>query len=282
LGVRIPLGAQYLNRYAPMVKWQLDICTAVFGTVAQASNPSGCTRNNNNMLLIDKPVGISSFGVVAAVRKATGVKKVGHAGTLDPLASGLMLVLVGREETKQAGKLLGHSKAYEATVRLGERRSTGDLEGEVLESVDLAKITRVTLEDGLKQALKEMQGTLRLPVPAYSAVKQGGQRLYSKARKGQEIVLPMRDMLVHKAELLELTRVTLESGLIAYEVRVLFDVASGVYIRSLAEELGDKLGYPATTAALRRISIDKYSISDAQSLSAVKSGADLIQHQIGV
>jgi tRNA pseudouridine55 synthase len=239
------------------------------------------------MLLIDKPVDISSFGVVATVRRATGVKKVGHAGTLDPLASGLMLILIGRDETKRAGELLGLDKTYIATVRIGESRTTGDLEGEVLESKDMADVARVTIENGLKQALKEMQGTLQLPVPAYSAIKQDGQRLYKKARKGQDIDLPIRDMHVYKAELLDVARVTLNKQdnydtRVVYDVRVMFYVKSGVYIRSLAEELGKRLGHPATLAALRRINIGKYTIENSQSLDSIKSRAELISHKIDV
>ncbi len=271
----------------------MDI-TAVFGTVVGGSNPSGCT--NLIMLLIDKPVGISSFGVVGAVRRTTGIKKVGHAGTLDPLASGLMLILVGREETKQAGTLLGLDKSYEATVRIGERRTTGDLEGDILEHVDMSglDITRVTIENGLKHALKSMVDTLDLPVPAYSAIKRGGQRLYSKARKGQVFDLPVRAMKVYKAELLEVTQVTISGddtteSRDVLEVKVLFTVASGVYIRSLSEELGKRLvsakyqsGLPATTSALRRITIDKYSIKDAQTVDDVNNGLELIHHKIDV
>lgn len=230
------------------------------------------------MLLIDKPVGISSFGVVAAVRRATGVKKVGHAGTLDPLATGLMLVLVGKDETKRASELIGLCKSYEAIVRIGEQRDTGDLEGAVVTcDTNMGVITRETV----KTELKTMVGTMRLPVPAYSAVKQGGQRLYKKARKKQRFILPVRDMTVNNVELLDLQEVILwdsaDSPRRGYEAKVMFAVESGVYIRSLAEELGKRvgefagidIGYPATTAALRRMSIGEYSIKDAQTLDSI-------------
>ncbi len=234
------------------------------------------------MLLVDKPLGISSFKVVSIVRRITGVKKVGHAGTLDPLATGLMLILVGRDETKRAGELLGLDKSYIATVRLGQKRSTGDLEGDVLESEDMSKVTRVTLQSGLKQALKDMQGTLQLPVPIYSAIKQNGQRLYKKARKGQKITPPIRNMHVYKANLLNLTHVTLDNNEMVYEAKIMFYVKSGVYVRSLAEELGKKLGYPATLSNLRRISIGKYSIENAQILDNVSEVSELIAHKIDV
>ncbi len=244
------------------------------------SNPSGCTVNI--MLLIDKPVGISSFAIVAHVRRVTGVKKVGHAGTLDPLASGLMLILVGREETKQAAKLLGLDKVYKTTVRIGEERDTGDLEGKmVAHATNLDSVTRETLERDIKQALETMTGINKLPVPAYSAIKQDGQRLYKKARKDQEIILPIRDMYVCSARLLSLTRVTIRD-IVMYEADIEFSVASGVYIRSLSEELGRRVGYPATTAKLRRISIAEYSIKDAQVLDEVNNNNELIHHEINV
>ncbi len=219
------------------------------------------------MLLIDKPIGISSFGVVAAVRRLTGVKKVGHAGTLDPLASGLMLILVGREETKKAEGLLGLDKSYETIIRIGEQRTTGDLEGTI---VTCATINEQITRETIKAALKTMVGTLKLPVPAYSAIKREGQRLYAKARKGQVFDLPIREMVVNNAKLIDLKEVILWDSKSkcrrGYEASIIFDVASGVYIRSLAEELGKKLGYPATTAGLRRITVGEYSIKDAKIL----------------
>ena len=234
------------------------------------------------MLLVDKPAAISSFGVVAAVRRVTGVKKVGHAGTLDPLATGLMLVLVGKEETRQAESLLGLSKSYEVVVRIGEKRDTGDLEGEIISrDTDMTVITRETL----KKTLKTMVGTFNLPVPAYSAIKRGGQRLYAKARKGQEFELPMRDMVVHAVEFKDVKEMVLWSDdggecWRGYEVRCIFNVASGVYIRSLSEELGKRLGSVATTAELRRLMVGEYGIKSAQSLEDVRNGVKLIQYSI--
>ncbi len=265
LGVRIPLGAHY---FAKELRSAQQI-----------------------MLLIDKPVGISSFGVVAAVRRATGVKKVGHAGTLDPLASGLMLVLVGKDETKQASELLGLNKSYRAVVRIGESRTTGDLEGEI---VTRATISNNVTRETLQKALKAMVGTMILPVPAYSAMKQGGQPLYKKVRKKQRFILPMREMTVHVAELKGLQEVVLwdvpDMPRRGYEATVLFNVESGVYVRSLAEELGKRVGelldveggYPATLSALRRLTVGEYDINDAQTLDKIENGISLIQHEIGV
>ncbi len=234
------------------------------------------------MLLLDKPAGISSFDVVAAVRRATGVKKVGHAGTLDPLATGLMLILVGKEETRQAESLLGLDKSYEVVVRIGEQRDTGDLEGKIVAcdtAIDI--LTRETAE----KTLKNMVGALKLPVPAYSAIKRGGQRLYAKARKGQKFDVPMRNMVVHSVEFKDIKERILwsEDGSECwrgYEVRCIFTVASGVYVRSLSEELGKRLGSVATTAELRRLTVGKCSVESAQNLEDVRNGVKLIQHDI--
>ena len=227
-----------------------------------------------SMLLIDKPAGISSFGVVAAVRRATGVKKVGHAGTLDPLATGLLLVLVGKEETRQAQRLLGLDKSYETVIRLGERRNTGDLEGDI---VSCERNMPVIASGKMQKILKDMIGTHTLPVPQYSAVKCNGQRLYTCARKGHDVHVPLRDMHVYDVQYSAMQEVILWSDdgnecWRGYEVQTLFTVASGVYIRSLSEAFGQRLGYPATTAGLRRISIGAYNIANAQSLASIKAG----------
>jgi tRNA pseudouridine55 synthase len=243
------------------------------------------------MLLIDKPIGISSFGIVAAVRRATGIKKVGHTGTLDPLATGLMLVLVGREETKQAQKLSGLDKSYDVVIRVGEQRDTGDLEGKIISrATNISIITHETI----KNTINDMVGTLQLPVPAYSAIKRNGQRLYAKARKGHVVECPIRDMTVHSTEFVGMQEVLLWSDdgsecWRGYEVNAVFSVASGVYIRSLSEEFGRMLGQAgcgnslsATTVKLRRIRIGEYGVCDAQSMDDVSSVAKLIHRNIGV
>lgn len=209
------------------------------------------------LILIDKPKGISSFDVIRRLRRELNIRKMGHAGTLDPLASGLMLIGVGAG-TKKLNGYLKLPKSYETEVLLGERRSTGDMEGEVLESKDVEEID----EDEIRKALESMVGTLTLPVPVYSAIKQGGQPLYKKARKGKEITeLPVRNMEVRSFEY----RGARMEGNRAV-VSVVWDVASGVYIRSLAEEFGNRLGYPATVYSLRRTKIGDYSVADARGI----------------
>ncbi len=210
-----------------------------------------------NMLLVDKPKGITSFDVIRRLRVELGIRKMGHAGTLDPLASGLMIIGIN-EGTKKLNDYLKLPKTYEVVVRVGERRSTGDMEGEILEEEIVEKLDAVDVQS----ALESMVGTLSLPVPIYSAVKRGGVPLYKKARTGKEIAyIPMRDMEVRG---FELKNVEVENG--RAHILLSWDVASGVYIRSLAEALGRRLGYPATTEDLRRTKIGAFSVVDARKI----------------
>ena len=213
------------------------------------------------LLLIDKPVGKTSMDVIRVLRRKLGIKKIGHAGTLDPLATGLMLVGVG-PGTKKLTELVNLDKEYMAEVRIGERRSTGDLEGVILEESEVVDLSKESVE----QALKSMLGTLTLPVSAYSAIKVDGVPMYKKARKAEqkgEVVddVPIREMRVDEAELLSFK---ISGGRAVATVR--FKVGSGTYIRSLAEELGRRLNYPATLQNLRRTKVGKFDIKDAQPL----------------
>lgn len=216
------------------------------------------------LLLIDKPTGMTSFDVIRVLRRRLGVKKMGHAGTLDPRASGLMCIGVG-PGTKELANLSKLDKEYVAEVRIGERRTTGDLEGKVLEAAAVHDLSEAVVET----ALAGMVGELTLPVSAYSAIKKDGVPLYKKARaaarRGEEFAdVPVRTMRVHAAELCGLAH--------AHEravATVRFSVGSGTYIRSLAEELGRRLGYPATLQALRRTKVGEYRVADAQPLDRV-------------
>ncbi len=213
------------------------------------------------LLLIDKPKGITSFDVIRRLRRTLNIKKMGHAGTLDPLATGLMIIGVG-PGTKKLTELVKLDKEYIAEVRIGESRTTGDLEGEIIES---KKVEGVTSED-VEGALKAMIGTLELPVSAYSAIKVDGVPMYKRARKAEktgDVVtdVPMRLMRVDEAVLVSYK---IHNEQAVAEVR--FFVGSGTYIRSLAEELGRRLGYPATLQNLRRTKVGKFDIKDSQTL----------------
>lgn len=214
-----------------------------------------------DILLIDKPKGITSFDVIRRLRRELGIKKMGHGGTLDPLATGLMII--GLEKgTKKLNEYLKLPKEYIAEIRLGERRSTGDLEGTVIESREVKELDGVIIQD----VIEGMIGTQTLPVSAYSAIKKDGVPLYKRARKAEakgEVIedVPMREMEVSETELLNIEYV--DSFCV---LRVRFYVGSGTYIRSLAEEVGKRLGYPATLQNLRRTKIGEFDIQDARTL----------------
>lgn len=203
-----------------------------------------------DILLIDKPSGITSFDCIRILRKELGIKKMGHAGTLDPLASGLMIIGV-ETGTKKLTNYIKLPKKYIATIRLGIQTDTGDLEGKVVKESVIDAVS----EDVVKSVIRDMQGTHRLSVPKYSAIKKRGKPLYKYAREGSEVEIPERDMVVRNTTLISVD---------VPDVVVEFDVESGVYIRSLAEEVGKRLGVPATLAALRRTSIGEFSVEDAK------------------
>src|SRR3989338_1548522 len=242
------------------------------------------------ILLIDKPAGITSFDCIRILRKKLGIRKMGHAGTLDPMATGLMIIGVG-EGTKKLQDFLKLNKTYEAEILLGIKTDTGDITGRVLEESkvngQLADVTK------LSEVLAGMVGKLELPVPAYSAIKQGGEALYKKARRGETVDAPIKTMEIISVEFLgvgilplkkgvphsdegrdlkssaseDLSTSFYKGGINLPAVSVRFFVGSGTYIRSLAEEFGRRLGVPATLASLRRTRIGEFKIEDAQALT---------------
>lgn len=215
----------------------------------------------DEIILVDKPAGITSFDVIRQLRRRLGIKKIGHAGTLDPLATGLMILGVG-PGTKKLTDLIKLDKEYIAEIRVGEKRSTGDLEGEVIEEKNVIGFS----EAAACQVLEEMKGILTLPVNAYSAIKKDGVPMYKRARQAEKsggVVtdVPVRDMNVQEAEFLGCI---VENNRAVVTVR--FAVGSGTYIRSLAEEFGRRLGYPATLQLLRRTKVGEFDIKDAKQI----------------
>jgi len=207
----------------------------------------------DGIILIDKPAGMSSFGVVARVRRQLsqhfGHKmKVGHTGTLDPFATGLMILVVGKE-CKNAQKYSKLDKTYEATIVLGKTSSTGDPEGEIVEVSD-KKVVQAYIE----KVLEQFTGEIAQTPPAFSAIKVDGQRAYKLARAGKKVEIPARNVTIYSLQLL------------SYEYPILkirTNVSSGTYIRTLAQDIGDGLGIGAYCSELRRVTIDKYSVEDA-------------------
>lgn len=215
------------------------------------------SANTPEILLFDKPLGWSSFDVIRHLRKALGIRKLGHAGTLDPLATGLMIIGVGAG-TRKLKDLIGLDKEYEADILLGERTTTGDAEGEVVEKVEVSEID----SKYLLEVVEGMKGELKLPVPAYSAIKVKGQRLYKLARQGMKIELPVKSMKIYSIKLLRRQPVRASGGVVIIKVQL--SVSSGTYIRSVAEELGRRLGLPARLNALRRTRIGAYTLEQPE------------------
>jgi len=207
----------------------------------------------DRVILVDKPSGMSSFGVVARVRaqlrdEAGRKIKVGHTGTLDPFATGLLILLSGKN-TRRADEFLKLDKEYEATIFLGQTSSTGDPEGE------LAEISKVKpSQEEIVETLKTFEGELKQKPPIYSAIKINGQRAYKLARKGEAPEMPERTVMIYRLELLDYTYPLLK-------IRV--KVSSGTYIRTLAEQIGEELGTGAYCQELRRNQVGAHSIEDA-------------------
>ncbi|MBO6577339.1 MAG: tRNA pseudouridine(55) synthase TruB [Rhodothermales bacterium] len=207
------------------------------------------------MLLIDKPKGMSSFGVVKAVRRRVPVRKVGHAGTLDPMATGLLITLVGRA-TKAQDRFMGQDKRYTGTIRLGQTTASYDAESPVEQSVDTSHLT----DDIIRQAVLPFTGDIEQLPPAHSAIKVGGERLYKKARRGETVLLPPRHVRVDRFEV-----APLQGSDVDFEIHC----SKGTYIRSLAHDLGAALGVGAHLIALRRTAIGDQQVSDAWGFEAL-------------
>ncbi len=208
-------------------------------------------------LPLDKPQGWSSFDVIRALRPLLGVRKAGHAGTLDPLATGLLMILTG-QATRLMEKFMELPKAYEATMRLGETTDTYDADGKVTERRDPSNIR----DEDLLHARDRFLGVIEQVTPAWSAVKQGGERLYRKMRRGEAVVPPRRIVTVRSFDILE------RKGA---DVSFSVECSRGTYIRSLAHEFGQALGVGAHIAQLRRTRIGGFSADDAWTVDALRT-----------
>ena len=209
------------------------------------------------LLLVDKPEGITSHDVVSRVRKLLGTRKVGHAGTLDPMATGL-LVLGIESGTKLLTFIVGKDKTYEATIRLGSSTVTDDREGDVLTSATPEQIAAVSAESILS-GISKLTGVIQQKPSAVSAIKVDGERAYARVRAGEEVDLPSREVTVSKFEVIGEIRFTNEY----IDLDVVVDCSSGTYIRALARDLGDDLGVGGHLTALRRTRIGEFDLATA-------------------
>ena len=232
--------------------------------------PTGRRNYNRQMdgaLIIDKPAGLTSHDVVARVRRIIGHRRVGHTGTLDPFATGVLVVLVGRA-TRLAQFLSGAEKEYEALIRLGYATDTGDVTGtRVEESHAKTRSAQSLRKEEIEAAMASLTGDIEQLPPMFSAKKIGGRKLYEHARRGEEIERQPARVTISEFELLnddgEFPRRN-EDGTADLRARVV--CSAGTYVRTLAEDLGKRLGTGAHLAALRRTRAGRFEINDAQTL----------------
>ncbi len=217
-------------------------------------------RDVHGIVLLDKPLGLSSNQALQAVRRLLRATKGGHTGSLDPQATGLLPLCFG-EATKLAGSLLGSRKAYRAECRLGISTDSGDGEGEILQHSPVPSLDDARIE----AALEPLRGHIWQVPPLYSALKQGGERLYVKARRGEQVAVPPREVDIYRLDLLGRTGDTLELHI---------ECSSGTYVRSLATSVGSALGCGAHISALRRLWLEPFRDPHMVTLTALEAAAE--------
>lgn len=217
-------------------------------------------RDIHGILLLDKPLGLSSNQALQTARRLVGAAKGGHTGSLDPLATGLLPLCFG-EATKLAGWLLGSRKAYEAEVRLGITTTTADLEGDVVETRSVPSLDDATIE----AALAPLRGHIVQIPPAYSAIKQDGVPLYVRARRGEAVDVPAREVDVYRLDVI---------GREGDTLRLHVECGSGTYVRSLAVDLGANLGCGAHLTGLRRLWVEPFLQPPMITLEALREAAE--------
>jgi len=210
----------------------------------------------DGLVIVDKPADWTSHDVVGKVRKLAGTRRVGHAGTLDPMATGVLVLGVGR-----ATRLLGHlalaTKVYEGTIRLGASTLTDDALGEIIAESDPSGVT----DEALRDAMAEFTGKIQQVPSAVSAIKKDGVRSYARVRAGERVELDARPVTVHRFEALEVRR----HGR-SVDLDVVVECSSGTYVRALARDLGAALGVGGHLTALRRTRVGPYRLADARTL----------------
>ena len=210
----------------------------------------------NELLLINKPQNMTSFDVVAIVRKTLNIKKVGHTGTLDPNAEGLMIILIDKA-TKALPFLHLDKKEYIASLKLGIKTITGDIWGEVIEQGSIPILTKEMIEYSLKSFLGK---SIQTP-PKVSAISVNGKRLYEYARKDQEVEIPKREIEIFEIECLNIDE----------EIHFRVQCSSGTYIRSLCEDIAEKLGTIGTMSKLTRTKIEMFNVKDAYTIEQIRN-----------
>ena len=220
---------------------------------------------NAGLVIVDKPAGMTSHDVVGRCRRIFGTRRVGHAGTLDPMATGVLVIGIDRA-TKILGLLTETSKSYAATIRLGQSTSTEDAEGETLEEISAEQLT----EAAIATAIAGLSGDIMQVPSAVSAIKVNGQRAYRLAREGHAVELAARPVRIDRFELLAVRR---HGRLVDADVEV--DCSSGTYIRALARDLGDELAVGGHLTALRRTRVGGFGVDQARPLDELADRPEL-------
>lgn len=220
----------------------------------------------NGVIIIDKEKGYTSHDVVNIIRKTLNIKKVGHTGTLDPNATGVLPILIG-EATKISKYLIEHDKTYIAELTLGSKTTTGDIEGEIIERKNVPEITAIEVEKMLKTFIGKQEQT----PPIYSAIKVNGKKAYEYARTGQEVQIKKREIEIHKIKL-----ISYENQTITFEV----SCSKGTYIRVLCEDIAEKLGTVGYMSNLKRTEVDNFKIEQAVTIEEVKKRPIIVEENI--
>ncbi|WP_111512114.1 tRNA pseudouridine(55) synthase TruB [Mycobacterium kyogaense] len=217
------------------------------------------------LVIVDKPAGMTSHDVVGRCRRLFGTRKVGHAGTLDPMATGVLVVGIDRA-TKILGLLTATDKSYDATIRLGQTTTTEDAEGELLQSVSAAEVT----DEQIEAAVAPLRGAIEQIPSAVSAIKVAGKRAYQMVRDGETVELAARPVRIDRFDVLAVRR---GGGVVDVDVAV--DCSSGTYIRALARDMGDTLGVGGHLTALRRTRVGRFGLDHARTLEQLADAPTL-------
>lgn len=231
--------------------------------MSPAANPK--SSPDPGLVVVDKPGGMTSHDIVGRCRRLFGTRKVGHAGTLDPMATGVLIVGIERA-TKILGLLTATDKSYTATIRLGQTTSTEDAEGELLQSVPAASVT----DEQIEAAIAPLRGQISQVPSAVSAIKVDGKRAYQMVREGQAVELAARPVRIDRFDVLEVRRA---GDLVDVDVAV--DCSSGTYIRALARDVGAALGVGGHLTALRRTRVGGFGLDQARTLEQLAEHAEL-------
>jgi tRNA pseudouridine55 synthase len=221
--------------------------------------------NADGLVVVDKPAGLTSHDVVARVRRLAKTRRVGHGGTLDPMATGVLVIGVNRA-TRLLTYVIGARKRYTATIRLGETTVTDDADGDVTVAVPAAGVT----DDAIRAVLAAQTGDIEQVPSAVSAIKIDGRRAYHRVREGEDVELPARRVTVYRLDVLDIHR---PSDLTVIDVNVEVECSSGTYIRAIARDAGRALGVGGHLTALRRTAVGDFTLAEAATLAELEERA---------